>query len=248
MRRAAALGLLLAGCTKAPSVPLCGLHSAAAPLLMRSEGDRMIAIGSKLSTHDRVKAQGPTLLECFGGAVKVLEKGDAVVVGELLEAKIEATPLPRFEVANGRLVELEGAPPHAVEARYSGVRFTPASARPEADPTTGEYLRAFFTPDGLSKLGGPKGEGPSSLPPPHLRVAVPRVHAGPLGSSRRRLEVEDDFVFAETPGLATAVLLEDEVYDLGEAARLVLPKGAEATLVEDGRRLELEGPMDVRLR
>jgi hypothetical protein len=30
--------------------------------------------------------------------------------------------------------------------------------------------------------------------------------------------------------------------------RLVLPDGAEATLVRDGVELELEGPMDLRLR
>jgi hypothetical protein len=44
--------LLIAGlsCTKPPSnVPVCGLHSAAAPLLMRGESERMIAVGSKLA-------------------------------------------------------------------------------------------------------------------------------------------------------------------------------------------------------
>jgi hypothetical protein len=69
-----------------------------------------------------------------------------------------------------------------------------------------------------------------------------------LGSSFRRLEVEDEAIFAESDDLSTAVMLEDEVYDLGRAVRLVVPDGAEATLVDEGQRLELEGPMDLRLR
>lgn len=243
--------LLIAGasCTKPSNVPVCGLHSAAAPLLMRGEAERMIAVGSKLSPLDKVKAQGPTLLECFGGAIRVLEKGDSVVIGEMTEAKIEAVLLPRYVLKNLKLEKLENAPPAAVQARYTDTRFTPASAVASSEPTSGDYLRAFFTPDGLAKLGsGPKLDGPSTLPPPHLRVTVPHVHAGPLGSSLRRLEVEDDFIFAETDDLATAVLLEDEFYDLGRTVRLVLPDGAEATLVDEGQKVELEGPMDVRLR
>ncbi len=212
--------LLIAGlsCTKPSTVPVCGLHSAAAPLLMRSESDRMIAVGSKLAPLDKVKAQGPTLLECFGGAIRVLEKGDSVVIGEMTEAKIEAVLLPRYVLKNLKLEKLENAPPAAVQARYTDMG------------------------------SGPKLDGPSTLPPPHLRFAVPHVHAGPLGVSLRRLEVEDDFIFAETDDLATAVLLEGEFYDLGRTVRLVLPDGAEATLVDEGQKVELEGPMDVRLR
>jgi hypothetical protein len=243
--------LLVAGlaCTKPPNAPVCGLHSAAAPLLMRGESERMIAVGSKLSQRDAVKAQGPTLLECFGGAIRVLEKGDSVVIGEMTEAKIEAVLLPRYVISNFKLKKLENAPPAAVQARYTDTRYTPPSAVASDEPTSGDYLRAFFTPNGLATLGsGPKLEGPSSLPAPHLRIAVPHVHAGPLGASLRRLEVDDDFVFAETDDLATAVLLEDEYYDLGRTVRLVLPDGAEATLVDEGQKLELEGPMDVRLR
>lgn len=244
-----AAGLLGLACTKPPNVAVCGLHSAAAPLLMASAGERPIAVGSRLATLDVVKAQGPTLLECFGGGMKVLEKGDRAVLGELKEAKIEAVAVARFVIENARLRELENPPPIAVQARYTDTRFTPASALASADPSTGDYLRAFFTPDGLATLGGgEKLEGPSTLPPPPKRVAVPHVHAGPLGSSRRRLEVEDDFVFAETDDLATAVMLEDEIYDLGRTVRLVLPDGAEATYVDEGQKIELEGPMDVRIR
>lgn len=246
----AVVGVIAAlGCTKPSNTPVCGLHSAAAPLLMRGESDRPIAVGSKLGLLDKVKAQGPTLIECFGGAMKVLEKGDAVVIGELTEAKIEAVAEERHELQNMKLVRIEKPPAVAVQARYTDTRFTPASALASNDPTTGDYLRAFFTPDGLATLGsGPKLEGPSVLPPPPRRIQVPHVHAGPLGSSLRRLEVEDEFVFAETDDLATAVLLEDEFYDLGRTVRLVLPDGAEATLVDEGQKLELEGPMDLRLR
>lgn len=249
MKRALVVALLAAACEKPVNVPVCGLHSAAAPLLMLGKAERPIAVGSKLGTLDEVKAQGPTLLECFGGAVKVLERGDRVVLGALKESKIVSTTLPRYELRELKLVRLDDALPLAVEPRYTSTRYTPASALTSDEPTSGDYLRAFFTPDGLSKLGaGPRPDGPRTLPPPSMRVKVPTVHAGPLGSSLRRLEVEDDAVFVESDELATAVMLEDEVYDLGRAVRLVLPDGAEATLVDEGQRVELEGPMDVRLR
>lgn len=245
--RAVALMLLTAACPKSSNTPVCGLHSAAAPLLMRGEVERPVAVGSRLGLTDRVKAQGPTLLECFGGALRVLEKGDVVVIGELTEARIEAVAVDRYVLEEMKLKKLENAAAVAVQARYTDTRFTPASALASNEPTTGDYLRAFFTPDGLATLGaGPKAEGPSTLPPPPRRVAVPHVHAAPLGSSLRRLEIEDEFVFAETDDLATAVLLEDGLYDLGRTVRL--PDGAEATLVDEGQKLELEGPMDVRLR
>ncbi|MCU0699757.1 MAG: hypothetical protein MUC96_24895 [Myxococcaceae bacterium] len=252
MKRALAVAVVAAACAceKPANVPVCGLHSAAAPLLMLGTTERPIAVGSKLGTLDEVKAQGPTLLECFGGALKVLEKGDRLVVGTLKEAKIVATTLPRYELRALKLVKLDEAPPMAMAARYSDTRYTPRSALESDEPTSGDYLRAFFTPDGLSKLGqGARADGPRKLPPPSQRVRVPSVHAGPLGlSTLRRLEVEDEFVFAESDELATAVMLEDEIYDLAHASRLVLPDGAEATLVDEGQRVELEGPMDLRLR
>lgn len=250
MRAGPWVGALFAlACSKPSNVPVCGLHSAAAPLLMVGDGERPISVGSRLAQRDVVKAQGPTLIECFGGAMRVLEKGDRVVIGELKEAKIEAVAVERYVLERGKVRALENAPPHAVQARYTNTQFTPASALESGDPSSGDYLRAFFTPDGLSKLGsGEKLEGPSSLPPPPRRVAVPHVHAGPLGASGRRLEVEDEFVFAEAEDLSTAVMLEDETYDLGRAVRLVLPDGAEATLVDEGQAIDLEGPMDLRLR
>jgi hypothetical protein len=216
---------------------------------MVGDSERPISVGSRLAQRDVVKAQGPTLIECFGGAMRVLEKGDRVVIGELKEAKIEAVAVERYVLERGTLKELESPPAHAVQARYTDIHFTPPSALESSDPTSGEYLRAFFTPDGLATLGsGRTAEGPSTLPPPPRRIAVPHVHAGPLGSSLRRLEVEDEVVFAETDDLATAVMLEDEVYDLGRTVRLVLPDGAEATLVDEGQKVALEGPMDLRLR
>ena len=45
-----------------------------------------------------------------------------------------------------------------------------------------------------------------------------------------------------------AALLDGHTYALGRTVRLVLPDGAEATLKKDGAEIELEGPMDLRLR
>ena len=49
------------------------------------------------------------------------------------------------------------------------------------------------------------------------------MHAGDLGDGAGQVEVTDGFVIAESDALATAVLLEDQVYALGHTSRLVLP-------------------------
>jgi hypothetical protein len=208
----------------------------------------MVVVGSKLIASMQLSARGPAMLECFGGALKFLRQGDLVVVGRLPEARMEGTNVPRFELKGLSLKERENAPIPAVAARYSSTQFTPTSAVENGDPTTQDYLRAFFSPNGLSTLGAEPSEGPKRLPPPPLRARVPSVHAGPLGLGTSTLKVDDDWVFAETDDLATAVLMEGQTYDLGQTIRLVLPPGAEATLRQSQHTIDLEGPMDVRLR
>ena len=53
---------------------------------------------------DRIDAEGYALIECFGGALRVLED-ETVVIGELTESQIQATTIPRFVIKNGQLVE-----------------------------------------------------------------------------------------------------------------------------------------------
>lgn len=247
MRRALLLLVALAACKQAPDVPVCGLHSASAPVLLEGKDDAALAVGARLLPSDRVKATGFALLECFGGALKVLDD-ETVRVGDLKEARIEATTLPR-KVLKGRELVAGATLSPPMLARYSDNRFTPKSALQGGEPSTGAYFRAFFTPNGIENLGAaPRGDGPSSLPPPSQRGPLTRVRAGPLGEGGATLEVDDDVVFAETDELVTAALAEGKTYALGRAVRLVLPKGAEATLRRGELTLELEGPMDLRLR
>lgn len=248
MNRAALLSVvLLAGCQKGPERAVCGLHSAAKPVTLKGSPDKTLSVGARLFPSDVIRAEGAALLECFGGALKALD-GDQVTVGELTEARIEGQSLPRF-VLRGRKVEPVDSLPPSVALRYSDNRFTPASSLGPGTTTEAEYLRAFFTPNGIENLGSaPRADGPGNLPPPALRAKVARVHAGDLGAGGAILAVTDDFVFAETDELATAVLLEDQRYDLGRAVRLIIPKGAEAKLGLDGWPMDLPGPMDLRLR
>ena len=82
---------------------------------------------------------------------------------------------------------------------------------------------------------------------------ITRHHTGggkaPTVVESTDIVVDDEVVFAETDELATAALPEGHTYELGGTTRLVLPDGAEATLtLADGTKVELEGPMDLRLR
>lgn len=243
------LALVLAGCPKAADeTPVCGLHSASAPVVLEgSKRDVALSVGARLRPGDRIEAEGYALVECFGGALKVLEK-DKVVVGELKEAKIEAITIPRFVLKDGKPVKVEALPP-SVMPRYSDNRFTPRSALASNEPSSGDYFRAFFTPNGIENMANaPREEGPSKLPPPSARVKVSRIHAGELGPGAGRISVEDEAVFAETDDLATAVLLEDETYALGRTVRVIVPDGAEATLELESGKVDLDGPMDLRLR
>lgn len=249
MRWAAVLALVvLASCKEAaPVAPVCGLHSASEPVTLEGTKDQALSVGARLKPGDRVTAEGLALLECFKGALKVLDD-ETVVVGELMEAKVEATTIPRFVLKGGQPVRVEGPSP-AVVARYSDNRFTPKSALAASEPTSADYFKAFFTPNGIENMqAGPRPEGPTKLAPPAARAKVSRIHAGELGQGGAVLEVDDEVVFAETDDLATAALLEGMRYELGRTVRLVLPDGAEAELEYEGRTFELDGPMDLRLR
>lgn len=249
MTRGALLGLaLLAACkAPAPEGPVCGLHSASAPVTLEGKGDQALSVGARLRPGDRLTAEGFALLECFKGGLKPLDD-ETVTVGELLEAKFEATTIPRFVLKDGQAVAVDASSPPVV-ARYSDNRFTPKSALGTNEPTSADYFKAFFTPNGIENMqAGPRPEGPTTLAPPSARPKVSRIHAGDLGPDGLVLEVEDEVVFAETDDLATAALLQGKTYELGRAIRLVLPDGAEAELVVDGHTLALDGPMDLRLR
>lgn len=237
------LVLLLAGCTKAPEGAVCGLHAASEPVKVKG---KVLSVGARLMADEELDADGWALLECFGGALKVLDD-EKVRVGDLKESKIQATTIPRRALHDGKLVDDERLPP-SMSLRYSDNRFTPESALKSNDSTSGDYFRAFFTPNGIENMGsGPRPEGPTSLPPPSQRARISRIHAGSLGEGGPTLKVTDDVVFAETSDHATAALLEDETYSLGETIRLVLPDGAEATLHTADHTLELDGPLDLRL-
>ena len=240
---------LLPCCQAKKEVPVCGLHSAAAPILIKAgKKNRTLSVGAKLLPSDHLTATGAALLECFGGALRAIEKGDAFDVGELIEAKIESTNTPRHRLVDGKLQKVD-AMPRTVEPRYTDNHFTPPSALAAPEPTSGNYFVAFFTPNGFAKMKGPAVDGPRNLPAPHRRPRVPFVHAGELGEGPLLLTVDDEIVFAETDDLATAALPEDKTYALGRTVRLILPAGSEATLdLGGGRLLELEGPMDLSLR
>lgn len=235
--------VLLAGCKRAPEGPVCGLHAASEPVKLKGQ---TLAVGARLGADDELEAEGWALLECFGGALKVLDD-EKVRVGDLKESKIQAETIPRMVLKDGKPVRDERLQPSMLP-RYSDNRFTPESALRSTEPTSGDYFRAFFTPNGIQNMGaGPRPEGPGALPPPSQRARIDRVHAGPLGQGGPQLEVTDDVVFAETSDHATAALLEDEAYALGATIRLILPDGAEATLRRGDEAIELEGPLDLRL-
>jgi hypothetical protein len=242
--------LVLLGCEEKKVGPVCGLHSASAPVSLEQEKRpaRQLGVGARLAGGDPIKADGWALVECFGGALAVLHK-DSVTVNDLKAAHIEATNIPRKKLDGTSLAELQ-AMRRTVEARYTDNRFTPESALNNGkDFTTGQYMVAFFTPNGLEKLASiPVAEGPRGLPPPPNRPKVPHIHAADLGEGGPLLEVTDDVVFAETDDLATAALLEDHTYGLGRTVRLVLPDGAEAKLKLPNGTVKLEGPLDLTLR
>lgn len=244
-----AVGVLLVGCSKpVGSRPVCGLFAAARPVTLEGPVEHTLAVGARLSSTDVVRAEGPALLECFGGAWVLLDRG-TTALSTVEETRLETENLPRRVLHGRELVSVE-APPPVVVVRYSDNRFTPKSALAPAGPTSADYFQAFFTPHGIEKLGqgGHGGDGPGPLPPPPQRVAVPHIHAGPLGEGGPTLQVTDDCVFAEADDLATAALPKGQSYFLGRAVRLLLPAGAEATLSAEGQIVKLEGPLDLRLR
>lgn len=252
MKPSAAVALLAVlglGCPAKKEVAVCGLHSAAAPVAMKvGKKESIVAVGARLMPSDQLTASGEALLECFGGALRRIEKGDAFEVGDLIEAKIESTNYARYRLVDGKLEKLV-AMPRTVAPRYTDNHYTPASALQPAEATNGDYFVAFFTPNGFAKMKGPPVEGPRNLPAPYKRARVPFVHAGDLGDGPYLLTVDDEIVFAETDDLATAALPEDRTYSLGRTVRLIVPDGAEATIdLGGGKTVELDGPMDLSLR
>ncbi len=244
------LVVLSAACSRPPSVPVCGLHSATAPVVvLGGKDDQVLAIGAKVMSGDKIKAKGVALLECFTGSLKVLD-GDTVLVGELQEATLEGITMPRKVLKQGALVANAALAPSVI-VRYSDNRFTPASSfANDKGPTTADYMKAFFTPNGLANLGGDtaRPEGPVNLPPPTQRPKFSRVHGGELGEGGPLLKVTDEVIFAESDDLATAALVHGNTYDLGRTLRLIVPRGAEGKLQLGSQTIDLEGPMDLRLR
>ena len=232
-----ALALLALGCPAKTEGPVCGLHSAAAPVVTQvNKRERSLTVGAKLRSGDQLHATGEALIECFGGALRRIKTGEDFDVGELIESKIESTNVPRFRLSEGKLVPVE-AMRRTIIARYSDNHFTPESALQTNEPTTDDYLVAFFTPNGFAKMKPPNLEGPKNLAPPPMRPRVLFVHAGDLGQGPYLLTIDD------------AVLLEAKTYSLGRTVRLILPRGAEATLdLGADKQIKLEGPIDLALR
>jgi hypothetical protein len=253
VRRLILLTALSVSCSKPPSVPVCGLHSASASVLLEAkDGEHELSVGAKLNSGDRGRAKGSALIECFTGSIKLLDN-ETVVVGELQEATMESLTLPRLQLKPGqtKTTPINALPP-SVQMRYSDNRFTPQTVfEGSKENTTADYFKAFFTPNGIENLpgGNSRPDGPSSLPAPVNRPKISRIHAADLGQGGPVLKVTDEVIFAETDDLATAALIDGKTYDLGRVVRLVLPDGAEGRLEwQDGHTVDLEGPMDLRLR
>ena len=248
MRRAAlALCLFaLAGCHRPSDKVIAGLHSAGAQVFLEtSDGERGIPVGTKLRASDSLRATGPAVVEYFEGGVHFLD-GESLTVGEAPEATLLGATVPVRRLSQGRLVPANAAG-LLVAARYVDVQSTPKLAQPK-HLTDSDYLRAFFTPDGIDSLsGGPLPDGPRELPAPPDRPRVPHIHAADLGKGGSVLEVTRGFVAAEASGLETAVLRAGHRYALGRTVRLLLPEGARAQLVEGTSSVALEGPLDLRL-
>jgi hypothetical protein len=240
--------LAVAGCKQEPR-PIGGLHSASAPVyLLKNNTRRPIAVGSTLRTDDRIQASGPAMLEFFqGGALRFLSQGDEMELGDMPEAKLMSTNFPSVLVRGKQVLEIAPSK-RPVQARYTDTNFTPSTTIKE--PGTGDYLQAFFTPNGLEKLGGgPPPEGPRQpLPPPPLRPRVPHIHAGDLGGGGPIVDVSGGSAAVETDDFATALLLDGSAYQLGRSERLFVPKGVSVTIHwVDKSSASVDGPVEVHL-
>lgn len=241
----------LAGCKSPPepSKPIVGLLAAAAPVLLDTPaGPQAITVGSFLRPEARVRATGPAALEYYGGAVRFLRDGDSLEVGEASEAKLLSSNLPQKLLRDRKVIAQSSPPSRLIAAKYADVIFAPS--RTDQSPSTGDYLLAFFSPQGLDSLRPPKEPGgPRKLPPLSERTRISRIHAGELGEGGPIARVTRGFAVAEADSLATAVLLEGREVYLGRTTRLLLPRQAQVTLVlPDRSSLELKGPADFRVR
>jgi hypothetical protein len=236
-------------CTRKAPQAIAGLHSAARPLYLLLGGEkRPLAVGSHLRSDAHVVADGPAMLEFFaGGAVRFMAQGDEVEVGEALEARMLAPNLPAVLIKGTRVLEVPLSK-RPIPVRYTNTNFTP----PEwltSDPSTGDYLKAFFTPHGIERLGQKSHEGPRTLPPaPPLRPHLPHIHAGDLGSGGPIADISGGSAAAETDDFATALLLDGSSYDLGRSDRLFLPKGVTVAVHwADATVVTVEGPAEIHL-
>lgn len=241
---------LAGGCRKHDDKPVAGLHAAGASLLRVERKEKHpVPVGAQLRPSERIEATGPAVLEYFGGGLRFLDKGDTLEVGDAAEARLLGPNLPSRRWVNG---EVQEAPPaqRIIAARYTNTERTPGSVTQPREPGTGALMRAFFSPGGMESLNdGPRPEGPSAGLPPPLRPKVPYVHAGPLGTGGLVAEVKEGYAVAETDDLATAVLMEGRTVPLGRTVRLVVPRGAQVVLTApEGRPVEVDGPVDLRLR
>lgn len=244
--------VFVTACKKGEEAPIAGLHSAAAPVYLHVKKEKKaLTIGSILNPGDRISASGPAVLEYFGGATKFIDKGDELVVGDAREAKLVSASVPEKQLKDGELSDLS-ARTRVMAARYADATFTPVeSLASDAEPSTGEYMRAFFAPGGMDSFlsGGGGKTGPGVLPPPPHREKVARIHGAELGQGGLILKVTDEFVVAETSDMATAILREGDSYQLGRTVRLLLPDGADAEVAyADGKTVDLAGPVDIRIR
>ncbi|MFP2913355.1 hypothetical protein ACLESD_51845 [Pyxidicoccus sp. 3LFB2] len=176
---------LAAGCKERSDKPIAGLLAAGAPVL-RTEGkeQRPVAVGAQLLAHEQLTATGPAVLEYFGGGLRFLEEGDTLEVGDADEAKLHGVNLPSRRWAGGEVQEAP-RPLRIVAARYTQVQVTPPSALAgQGTYSNAEYFVAFFTPNGIQKLGsGSTQDGPRQ-PLPRRRCA-PRCPSSTRGSWAR---------------------------------------------------------------
>jgi hypothetical protein len=247
MKRWVLVALFALGCSQSSNRVIAGLHSAGAQVYLEGpNGERTLRVGAQLRASDQVKATGPAVIEFYKGAIYFLN-GESVTIGEIPEARVLGATLPVERITSSGIKPVNGLS-RLVAPRYADGSATPPSARPH-ELTNADYMRAFFTPNGIENLkGGPLPEGPREpLPPPPQRPRIPNIHAGDLGEGGAIIEVKEGFVAAETNDLATAVLRAGHRYALGQTDRILIPDGSGALLQTTRGNWALKGPLDLLL-
>ena len=207
-----------------------------------------LQVGAVLAPSDVLRAEGTAVIECFNGALHVVQSG-TVEVGELPERKLASSNLPHQVLKDGALHE---APLRAnvVAVRYVDPNVTPEGNLERSKDTVSNHLLDFFAAGGHT-LGQPgeRPEGPpGGLPPPPFREKLPRVHAGERVVDGPLLVVEQGVVVAEDAALSTWTFTAGQRGGLGGTRRVRLATGARASLaLPSGTELPLEGPLDLDL-